>query len=544
MSTPSTSAASSSTPRQPTNVCIIGAGLVGTLCASMLSARGWSVTLYESRPDPRLTPAASRARSINLALSPRGIEALRSVSESLVQDVLKEVVPMRGRMLHHSVRNGQGSAGVRQEGQDYGVFQDGECINSVSRTQLGVMLLDHLKGDERVKVGFETKLVEMDLRMDEGVSLLLRTRDGERTEKFDWVIGGDGAYSQVRKQMMRGGLTRFNFSQSYARHCYLELSIPAGPDNTFSIEPNYLHIWPRGEFMLIALPNLDKSFTLTLFAPKSHFDELTASSDAFEGAASKTGQHPIVKLFSTEFPDALELMGEKELLKSWEENPKDGLITVECAPYHYLDKVLLIGDAGHAMPCIPQGQGMNCGFEDVRVLSTILDHFSASPSPPPTTPSPLPYSSTSSLPPLNQPLSSTTIALQSALSTYTTLRAPSLKAIQDLAAQNYREMAHSVLSPLYIFRLSLDRALSRLFDIFGTKEGGGRGGKWESLYRMVTFRYGLSYEEVLRRRAWQGWVLECVVKGVVGAVVLPGAVWGYSYARSAGLVSGRGLWGR
>ncbi|KAM0749759.1 FAD/NAD(P)-binding domain-containing protein [Meredithblackwellia eburnea MCA 4105] len=497
----------------PSRVAVVGAGLVGSLCAAMLASRGWTVDLYESRPDPRLAPASTRARSINLALSPRGIEALKSVNEELAARILARGVPMRGRMLHHKPRKTGGE--TRTEAQDYGVFAEGEWINSISRTLLGIYLLDHLDGLPRdgrgsVKVHFGTKLLEMDMRKEKGVSLMVATKDGgPRTEHFDLVIGADGAYSQVRRQMLRG--TRFEFSQSFAKHCYLELSIAPGPDSTFSMPPNFLHIWPRGEFMLIALPNADKSFTLTLFAPKETFEKLQLDS---EDAKS---EHPVVSLFRKEFPDAFELMGEADLLASWNNNPKDGLITIECSPYHYLDKALLLGDASHGM--VPfYGQGMNCGFEDVRVLSTILDHFSASPSSLP--PAPLPYSPHTHLPSPSSP--SRLNPLARSLATYTEIRTPSLKAIQQLAHSNYAEMASKVADPLYVLRLSLDRLLSNFFTVFGTKEGGGRGGTWESLYRMVTFRYGLAYEEAIRRRRWQGRVLEAVIGGSITGVAVVG----------------------
>lgn len=165
------------------------------------------------------------------------------------------------------------------------------------------------------------------------------------------------------------------------------------------------------------------------------------------------------------------------------------------------------------------GQGMNCGFEDVRFLSTLLDHFRASPSP--LVPSPLPFSSAT--PPL-PPLSATSSPLSQALSTYTTLRAPSLLAIQQLAAHNYSEMAASVLNPLYLVRLGLDRTLNKLFRVLGTEEEGGRGGTWDSLYRMVTFKYGLAYEEAQRRREWQQAWIEGVALGV-SAVALGAAGW-------------------
>ncbi|GAA6053155.1 hypothetical protein JCM3770_002880 [Rhodotorula araucariae] len=516
---------------------VVGAGLVGTLAAAMLASRGWTVTLLEGRSDPRFGTRAERARSINLALSPRGIEALRSVSEELVDRVLNEGIEMRGRMLH---KKAEGK--VVKEGQDYGRYEEeGECIRSISRTALGIHLLDHVDGLPKsgrgsVTTRFETRLSEMDLRRDAGVDVVLQSKGGEPENlHFDFVIGGDGAYSRVRQQMMRGSKLRFDYRQFYAPHSYLELSIPAGPDDSFLLEPNYLHIWPRGEFMLIALANQDKSFTLTLFAHHSTFSTIDAqlAAQSFSPTEGKA-DHPVVELFRREFPDALKLMGEEALLRYWRENPKDGLITVECSPYHYEDKVLLIGDAAHAM--VPfYGQGMNCGFEDVRVLSSVLDHFGASPSP--LVPSPLPFSSVAPslpLPPGTTPTSPSRSStpntpLVHALAAYTTLRAPSLAAIQTLAHQNYTEMASAVLSPLYLLRLSLDSLLSRIcaLPLFAVERDADptkdRGGRWESLYRMTTFRPGLAYEEVIRRREWQGRVLDLAAKAVGGVVVVGAA---------------------
>ncbi|BGO95545.1 hypothetical protein NBRC10512_007803 [Rhodotorula toruloides] len=516
---------------------VVGAGLVGTLTAAMLASRGWTVTLLESRSDPREGTHAERARSINLALSPRGIEALRSVSEELVERVVREGIEMRGRMVHKNkvgkVKGKGREVRVEKEGQDYGRYEEeGECIRSISRTALGIHLLDHVdglpsEGRGSVTTRFETKLVEMDLRKEDGVDVVLQKK-GEQPKKmhFHFVVGGDGAYSKVRQQMMRGSKLRFDYRQFYAPHSYLELSIPPGPNDTFLLEPNYLHIWPRGEFMLIALANQDKSFTLTLFAHDSTFTSL----DAELASLAPGAPNPVVELFRREFPDALEQMGEEALLQSWRENPKDGLITVECSPYHYKDKVLLIGDAAHAM--VPfYGQGMNCGFEDVRVLSSILDHFGASPSP--LVPSPLPYSlETASLASFSKSATEgDETALARALATYTHLRAPSLAAIQTLAHQNYTEMASSVLSPLYLLRRSLDSILTSVsnFPLFAIKRDSDplkdQGGRWESLYRMVTFRPGLAYEEVIRRRDWQAKVLDWAAK-VVGGVVVAGAVAG------------------
>lgn len=315
---------------------------------------------------------------------------------------------------------------------------------------------------------------------------------------------------------------RFNYSQSYAPHSYLELSIPPGPLDpivgkaTFSIEPGFLHIWPRGEFMLIALANQDTSFTLTLFAHSGTFDSIDAQ---VKNEMDPTATHPAIELFRAEFPDALALMGEAELVRAWTEHPKDGLITVQCAPYHFEDKVILLGDAAHAM--VPfYGQGMNCGFEDVRVLASLLDHFGAAPAP--QAPSPLPFSATS--PPLAPIYPVLGSPLAQALAAYTVLRTPSLAAIQELAAHNYSEMAASVLDPLYLVRLALDRSLTQVFRGLARvgltrPEERGEGGVWDSLYRMVTFKYGVAYEEAQRRRRGQQAWIEGVAKAVALAAV-------------------------
>lgn len=207
--------ASACTP--PSTALVVGAGLVGALTAAMLSSRGYTVTVIEARPDPRsATPSpglstGARARSINLALSPRGIEAIRSVSDSLVERVLKEGIEMRGRMLH---KKGKGGA-VEKEGQDYGYYAEGECIRSISRGTLGVYLLDHLdglpkEGKGSVEVLFGAKLVEMDLRKEgSGTEVVVATKEGgENSQHFDLVVGADGAYSRVRREMMRGSKTR------------------------------------------------------------------------------------------------------------------------------------------------------------------------------------------------------------------------------------------------------------------------------------------------------------------------------------------------
>lgn len=202
---------STSCSQPETTALVVGGGLVGTLCAAMLASRGWTVTLVESRSDPRkVTHGSARARSINLALSPRGIEALKSVSVELADRVIREGLPMRGRMLHTSDDGGR----TKKLGQDYGFVEEGEVINSISRGQLGNYLLDHVdtlpsEGPGSVRVLYETKLLEMDLRREDGVSVTLGSKArGEEQLKFDLIIGGDGAYSRVRREMMRGSKTR------------------------------------------------------------------------------------------------------------------------------------------------------------------------------------------------------------------------------------------------------------------------------------------------------------------------------------------------
>lgn len=205
-----------SSPEQERTALVVGAGLVGTLCSAMLASRGWTVTLLEGRTDPRHASSAERARSINLALSPRGIEALRSVSEELTEKVLKEGIEMRGRMVHKNIVKGKGK-GVERMGQDYGIVEEGEVIRSISRTQLGIELLDHVDGLPKsgrgsVVTRFETKLIEMDMRggEEDKVKVTLRTKGDEedKREEYDFVVGGDGAYSKVRRELMRGPLAR------------------------------------------------------------------------------------------------------------------------------------------------------------------------------------------------------------------------------------------------------------------------------------------------------------------------------------------------
>ena len=321
---------------KPTNIAIVGAGLVGSLLSIYLRKRGYQVTVIERRSDMR-KKGAEAGRSINLALSNRGIRALDGVG--LAEPLKKVAIPMHGRVIHDR----KGNLGF----QPYG--KQGQYINSVSRSGLNIVLMD-----EAEKLGvnfiFDQRIEKVDL---EKTSIVFH--DGAK--QFDLIIGADGAFSAVRGSLQF--TDRFDFSQDYIDHGYKELNIPAGAGATFQIEKNALHIWPRESFMLIALPNPDGSFTCTLFFPFNgnvSFDKLKTDSD-------------IQQFFTETFPDAVKLM--PELLHDFNTNPTSSLVTVKCYPW-VRNKTLLIGDAAHGI--VPFfGQGMNAGFEDCRILNELLD---------------------------------------------------------------------------------------------------------------------------------------------------------------------------
>lgn len=325
-------------------VTLIGGGLSGALLALMLARRGLKVTVYERREDVRVTQI-EEGRSINLALSVRGLHALKLVG--LDAEILAQTIPMRGRYIHPV----QGECSLIP----YGRKAD-EVIHSVSRRGLNAQLLDALVREKNATVFFHHRCTGYDLHSR---SLLVRD---ESTREFGRevpvVIGTDGAASAVRLALMLH--TRMNYSQEYLEHGYKELTIPPGTDGSFRIEPNALHIWPRGGFMMIALPNLDRSFTCTLFLPHHGtpgFDQLTSRS-------------AVRDFFANTFPDAVPLLPELE--DEFFRNPTGGLITVRCSPWHHGGQVLLLGDAAHAI--VPFfGQGMNCAFEDCEVLMELFD---------------------------------------------------------------------------------------------------------------------------------------------------------------------------
>jgi kynurenine 3-monooxygenase len=423
---------------------IVGAGLAGAVLACYLGRAGRRVDLYEKRPDPRLADPG-RGRSINLALSVRGLHALRELG--LADEVLAAAIPMRGRMIHAP----DGRLAFQPYGKD-----DSESINSVSRAGLNLTLVSAAARYPSVRLFFEQKCTGIDLHT---ATLDLQHETTHETTQVpcDLVIGADGAYSAVRAAMQKQ--ERFNYQQDYLSHGYKELTIPPGPGGTFRMEKHALHIWPRHSFMMIALPNADGSFTCTLFWP-------------YEGpnsfAALKTDAD-VVRFFEEQFPDAIPLL--PALAEEYRTNPNGPLLTVRCSPWHVGGRVVLLGDAAHAVVPV-LGQGMNAAFEDCTVLHQCLEK--------------------------HQP------DWETAFSTYERLRKENVDTLADLCIGNFLEMRDLVSSRAFRSRKKLEILLHRLLP-----------GWYEPLYTLVTFTR-TPYAEALRRVRRQ----EGVVRAVLGGMLL------------------------
>src|SRR6059058_5792834 len=326
---------------------LIGSGLAGGLLAAYLGRRSYEVDLYERRADPREGNIVG-GRSINLALSTRGIYALEQLG--IADEVLRHAIPMRGRMIHDK----SGALHFSPYDRD-----PNKCINSIGRGALNTVTIEAAQRYPNVRVHFNHQCTDVDL--DAPAAQLVQHGSNEKiVARGDAIIGVDGAYSAVRRAMQR--LDCFDYSQTYLAHGYKELTIPPAADGSWQLEKNALHIWPRKSFMMIALPNPDGSFTCTLFWE-------------FEGsrsfATTKTDAD-VCRFFDEEFPDAFPLM--PTLLEDFRENPTGSLVTIRCAPWFYYDKVCLLGDAAHAV--VPfYGQGMNAAFEDCVVLDECLGKF-------------------------------------------------------------------------------------------------------------------------------------------------------------------------
>ncbi|KAJ3187701.1 kynurenine 3-monooxygenase, mitochondrial precursor [Gaertneriomyces sp. JEL0708] len=438
---------------EPFSVVIVGGGLVGSLAAVFFAKRGWNVQLYERRSDPRKGQSES-GRSINLALSVRGISALTAAG--VEEGIVKTLLPMKGRMIHS--KNGQGLMS-----QPYGIF--GECINSVDRMMMNQHLLESAEKLPNVELHFEHDLMRCDF--DAGEAIFVKTDGTHVKAKGDLIVGADGAYSRTRQQLMRK--VRMDYQQSYIDHAYVELTMPPAKDGGFAMAPDHLHIWPRQTFMMIALPNLDKSFTVTLFMPWSKFESIGTPEE-------------LLHFFDTMFPDAVPLIGRDQLVELYFQNPKGSLMSVKCKPYHYTHRALIIGDAAHAM--VPfYGQGMNCGMEDCLVFEEILTkHLGPA----------LPHSPR----PDKQ-------VIAAALAEYTATRNRDVEDMCDLAMYNYVEMRSSVTRRGYLIRKAVEGWLHWLMPQ-----------RVIPLYTMVSFTR-IPYSDALRRwrrRTWWFDVLEDVAK--------------------------------
>jgi kynurenine 3-monooxygenase len=322
---------------------LIGSGLAGGLLAAYLGRHGYEVDLFERRADPREGNIVA-GRSINLAISTRGIHALKQIG--IADEALRNAIPMRGRMIHDK------SGALHFAPYD---VDPKKCINSIGRAALNSTVIEAAQRNSNVRVHFNHKCMGVDI---DSALAHLQTANGAVTAQGDAVIGVDGAFSAVRKSM-QSEIANFQYDESYLAHGYKELTIPPAPDGSWQMEKNALHIWPRKSFMMIALPNPDGSFTCTLFWE-------------FEGprsfATTETNDE-VRRFFEEEFPDAVTLM--PSLLDDFRNNPTGSLVTIRCAPWFYQDKVCLVGDAAHAV--VPfYGQGMNAAFEDCVVLDECL----------------------------------------------------------------------------------------------------------------------------------------------------------------------------
>lgn len=419
-------------------ITVIGSGLVGSLLSIYLVRRGYSVTVFERRPDMRRNNMVA-GRSINLALSDRGWKGLKGVG--IEEAIRKVAIPMHGRMMH--------SVNGDLTYQQYG--EDGQAIYAISRGVLNCTVMDEAE-KHGVKILFNQRCTGIDL--ENSIARFEDVTSGEKKEeKSRLIFGADGAFSAVRLQMQLQ-TDRFQYAQNYLEHGYKELVIPPSPSGGFLMEKNALHIWPRGGYMLIALPNLDGSFTCTLFFP-------------FEGdhsfAAIKS-KEDCVSFFRKVFPDALELM--PTLAEDFFQNPTGSLVTVKCFPWIHKDKVCLIGDSAHAI--VPfYGQGMNCGFEDCFVLDQLM----------------LKYGDDWS----------------KILPEFQSARKPNADAIAELAVMNFVEMRDLTGSKRFLLQKKIESRFHEKYPM-----------KWLPLYSQVTFS-DIPYSEALRNGKAQQEIMEKVM---------------------------------
>ncbi|WP_420580631.1 FAD-dependent oxidoreductase [Reichenbachiella sp.] len=418
-------------------ITIVGAGLVGSLLAALLGKRGYSVEVFERRPDIR-NANISAGKSINMACSTRGWKALDLVGAG--DKVREAAIAMNGRMMHGTDES--------LTFQPYG--KEGEAIYSISRAGLNQILINHADQYDNVNFNFDHKCIEVDL---DTPLAAFELPDGDiKTSDSDLIFGTDGAFSAVRSVMQK--LKHFNFSQEYISHDYKELSIEA-KDGDFQMDKHSLHIWPRGSHMLIALPNPDGSFTCTLFLPyegKNSFEKLNTESE-------------IRTFFESKFPDALKLI--PNLIELFNENPTSPLVIIKCFPWTYDGKVALIGDASHAI--VPfYGQGMNAGFEDVSILSELMDIHGEN--------------------------------WEELFKEFENSRKPDGDAIADLALKNFIEMRDLVGQDWFLKRKKVERALYESFP-----------DQFIPQYSMVSFT-NTPYSQAVKKGNEQDLILDELIK--------------------------------
>ena len=332
--------------KKETSVAVIGGGLVGPLHAILLAQKGLLVDLYEARHDIRQLHHIG-GRNVNIILSGRGREALRAAG--LEDAMLESGVPMIGLMIH--IPSGETST------QPFG--KKGQFVYSVNRWKLNKLLLTKAEAKYGVSVHFEHKLTRANLEEKTLVFQVGKENAEGKIIKTDFVFGCDGAYSTVRRQMMRWG--RLNYSQEYIEHGYKELTLPPTASGGFAISSSYLHFWPRGEFMMVALPNYDRTFTLTLFMPFKVFESIQTEED-------------LLVVFGKHFPDLVDKIGVERLVQDYFRNTTSKIVSVKCYPHFMAGSTVILGDAAHAM--VPfYGQGMNAGFEDCLIFYNLLEQF-------------------------------------------------------------------------------------------------------------------------------------------------------------------------
>lgn len=419
------------------SITILGAGLIGSLMAIYLKRQGLDVKIYDKRPDKRKMRYSEEGRSINMALSHRGWKSLEQVG--LKDKVLPLAIPMYGRKIHDE----HGGTTFIPYGKA------NQAIYSISRGKFNQLLTEEA---ERLgaQIHFEHKCQDVDFRSNE---ITFETIEGIQKQQPEVIIGADGAYSALRMSMQKQ--VRFNYKQEYISHGYKELTIPATAEGEFAMDPNALHIWPRGKFMLIALPNPDKSFTCTLFLP------FEGSKICFEKIKD---EKDVETVFRAYFDDAYQLM--PDLKNEFFKNPTSALINVECYPW-VQGKSLLIGDASHAM--VPfYGQGMNCGFEDCYILNQLIENLGTS-------------------------------SWELVFEKFQKKRKPDADAICQLAMENFIEMRDSVADPKFQLRKKIE---AKLHDLYPKD--------WIPLYTMVTFS-DMGYAEAYAKGKLQEAIMDKVM---------------------------------